>query len=214
MEPGRLPEIPIWFPGAKLNYAENLLYRRDDGIALTEAGEKGIMSQVSFRELNERVRAMAAALRMSGLQVGDRVAGEAFPRLSQGGSRLNLLSIAIVTNSVNAVVIALATASIGGIFSSTATDMGTQANCDFYTCCPQLTGVQGVLDRYRQIQPKFVFAETETLYAGKVIDLRPKVSEVIKDLSSKGLKHAVLLPSRITGKELHIPDMSKRWADC
>jgi acetoacetyl-CoA synthetase len=33
---------------------------------------------------------------------------------------------AIVTNSTNAVVIALATISIGGIFSSTATDMGTE----------------------------------------------------------------------------------------
>ena len=33
---------------------------------------------------------------------------------------------AIVTNSTHAIVIALAVASIGGIFSSTATDMGTQ----------------------------------------------------------------------------------------
>lgn len=33
---------------------------------------------------------------------------------------------AIVTNSINSVVIALAVASIGGIFSSTATDMGAQ----------------------------------------------------------------------------------------
>ncbi|KAF8904400.1 acetoacetyl-CoA synthetase [Gymnopilus junonius] len=174
MEPGKLPEIPVWFPEAKLNYAENLLYRRDDATALTEAGETGVVTHVTFRELYERVGAMAAALRVNGLQVGDRVA-------------------AIVTNSTNAVVIALATASIGGIFSSTATDMGTQ----------------GVLDRYRQIQPKFVFAETETLYAGKVIDLLPKVTEVIKDLSTKGLKCAILLPSRISGKELLIPDMSK-----
>jgi acetoacetyl-CoA synthetase len=33
---------------------------------------------------------------------------------------------AIVTNSINAVAIALAVASIGGVFSSTATDMGAQ----------------------------------------------------------------------------------------
>lgn len=32
----------------------------------------------------------------------------------------------VVTNSINAIVVALATASIGGIFSSTATDMGVQ----------------------------------------------------------------------------------------
>ncbi|KAF8973045.1 acetoacetyl-CoA synthetase [Flammula alnicola] len=174
LEPGRLPEIPNWFPGAKLNYAENLLIRKDDGIALTEAGESGIVANITFRELNERVRAMAAALRVNGLKVGDRVA-------------------AIVTNSANAVVIALAVASVGGIFSSTATDMGTQ----------------GVLDRYRQVQPKFVFAETEVLYAGKKVDLLPRVSEVVKDLSSKSLQKAILLPSRISGQELRIPDMSK-----
>ncbi|KIM45283.1 hypothetical protein M413DRAFT_441964 [Hebeloma cylindrosporum] len=174
LEPGKLPEVPNWFPGARLNYAENLLYRKDDGIALTEAGESGIVTHITFRELNERVRLMAAALRVNGLKVGDRVA-------------------AIVTNAANAVVLALATASIGGIFSSTATDMGTQ----------------GILDRYRQIQPKFVFAETEVLYAGKAVDLLPKVAEVVHDLSTQGLQRAILLPSRISGRELLISDMPK-----
>ncbi|PPQ70292.1 hypothetical protein CVT25_014614 [Psilocybe cyanescens] len=174
LEPGRYPEIPNWFPNARLNYAENLLYRKDDAIALTGVGESGALVHISFRELNERVRAMSTALRVNGLKVGDRVA-------------------AIVTNSVNAVVVALATAVVGGIFSSTATDMGTQ----------------GILDRYRQIQPKFIFAETESLYAGKVVDLLPKVADIVTDLSTQGLEQAILLPSRISGKELHIPDMSK-----
>lgn len=39
---------------------------------------------------------------------------------------------AIVTNSVNAVVVAIATAVVGGIFSSTATDMGTQVRNFIY----------------------------------------------------------------------------------
>jgi acetoacetyl-CoA synthetase len=73
--PGKLPEIPIWFPDARLNFAENLLYRRDDGIAITEANENGIVAHVTFRQLHERVRAMAAALRAHGLKLGDRVAG-------------------------------------------------------------------------------------------------------------------------------------------
>ncbi|PPQ98788.1 hypothetical protein CVT24_003346 [Panaeolus cyanescens] len=176
LEPGKIPEIPVWFPDVRLNYAENLLQRRDDGIALTEGGESGTVTHTSFRQLHARVREMAAALRVNGLRTGDRVA-------------------AIVTNSTTAVVIALATASIGGIFSSTATDMGTQ----------------GILDRYRQIQPKFIFAETEVLYAGKVIGLLPKVSEVVKDLSSQGLQRAIILPSRTSGKVLLLPDMSKSW---
>ncbi|EDR11854.1 uncharacterized protein LACBIDRAFT_313724 [Laccaria bicolor S238N-H82] len=142
LEKGVLDEVPLWFPGARLNYAENLLHRTDDAIAITATGESGVITNRTFRELR------------------------------------------------NCVVIALATASIGGIFSSTATDMGTS----------------GILDRYRQITPKFVFAEIEVSYGGKPVDLLPKVTEVIKDLSDKGLQQAVLLPSRITGYEINLQD--------
>ncbi len=45
-----LPEIPNWFPGARLNYAENLLIRKDDGIALTEATESGVSLEISYKE--------------------------------------------------------------------------------------------------------------------------------------------------------------------
>ncbi|KAF8893473.1 acetoacetyl-CoA synthetase [Infundibulicybe gibba] len=154
VQDGPMAEIPVWFPDARLNYAENLLQWGGDGIACTAGGESGFVKHYSFREL------------LNGLEVGDRVA-------------------AIVTNSITAVVLALAVASVGGIFSTTATDMGTQ----------------GILDRYSQIQPKFVFAETEVVYAGKIINLLPKVAEVIRQLDNKGLQLAVLLPSAITGKE-------------
>ena len=72
------------------------------------------------------------------------------------------------------------------------------------------------MDRYRQIQPKFVFAETEVLYAGKTVNLLPKIGEIVKDLSNAGLQLAILLPSRISGRELLIPDMSRRCVihDC
>ncbi|GLB37018.1 putative AMP-binding enzyme [Lyophyllum shimeji] len=165
---GKFPEIPVWFPGARLNYAENLLWRNSDAIACTASGESGVVTHYTFRELRRLVRRMAAALRVHGLQVGDRVA-------------------AVVTNSITAVTIALATASIGGIFSSTATDMGTD----------------GILDRYRQITPKFVFAETEVVYAGKTVNLLPKVSAVINDLADRGLQQAILLPSARTNKEVY-----------
>ena len=101
------------------------------------------------------------------------------------------MSLAIVTNSINAVVIALAVASVGGVFSSTATDMGAQ----------------GILDRYTQIQPKFVFAETEVSYNGKPVDLVPKLRQVLVELKDHGMQQAILLPSRISGKEITIPDI-------
>ncbi|KAG7098350.1 hypothetical protein E1B28_000309 [Marasmius oreades] len=168
LEQGPIPEIPIWFPDARLNYAENLLWRNDDGIACTACGESGRIVNYSFRQLRECVREMASAMRATGVTVGDRVA-------------------AVITNSFVAVTIALATASIGAVFSSTATDMG----------------IQGILDRYTQIQPKLVFAETEVFYAGNTVDLVPKVTEVIMKLRP-GLKCAVLLPSVVTGKEIKL----------
>ncbi|KAF5380266.1 hypothetical protein D9757_008210 [Collybiopsis confluens] len=173
---GTIPEVPIWFPGARLNYAENLLWRNDDIIACTAGGELGKVTDYTYRELRLKVQRMVSAMRASGLRVGDRVA-------------------AVVTNSIDAVVIALATASVGGIFSSTATDMGTQA---------RLLELPGILDRYRQIQPKLVFVETEVMYAGKIVDLRDKVSAVVQDLNERGLQHTILLPSAITGKDLEI----------
>lgn len=46
--------------------------------------------------------------------------------------RLISFIVAIVTNHLNAAVIALATASIGAIYSSTATDMGAQVGIPFW----------------------------------------------------------------------------------
>ncbi|KAH9055528.1 acetoacetate-CoA ligase [Lactarius vividus] len=164
---GYIKEVPRWFPGARLNYAENMLWRTDDGIAITETNETGHVASYSYRELRELVRKFATALRLHGLQSGDRVA-------------------AIIANRTTSIAIALATASLGGIFTSTATDMG----------------VKGVLDRYRQVLPKFIFSETESIYAGKTFNLIPKVSEVVRDLSSKGLGHAILLPGIKSGQEV------------
>ncbi|KAF9010591.1 hypothetical protein BDQ17DRAFT_1387810 [Cyathus striatus] len=158
LEPGKLSEVPIWFPGARLNYAENLLHRRDDGIACTEGRESGDVVNFTYRQLYGMVKRMAAALRVHGLQPGDRVAGTHNNLHFFYFNAYLYFGVAIVTNSINAIVIALAVASIGGIFSTTATDIGTQ----------------GILDRYRQIQPKFIFAESGVMYAGKKVDLVPK----------------------------------------
>ncbi|KAJ6625754.1 acetoacetate-CoA ligase [Mycena sp. CBHHK59/15] len=170
LDSGPLHEVPIWFPGARLNYAENMLHRKDDAVAITAGGETGIVTHYTYRQLRELVRQMASAMRRHGLVPGDRVAG-------------------IVNNTITAVVIGLASASIGAIYSSTATDMGPQ----------------GVLDRYTQIRPKFIFAETEVVYTTKAIDLIPNVSAVVLELRKYGLRQAITLPSLITGKEVLIP---------
>ena len=68
------------------------------------------------------------------------------------------------------------------------------------------------MDRYRQIKPKFVFAETEVVYAVKTIDLMPKVTAVIRDLQSYGLQRAILLPSAKTGKQPTLPSGVPNWS--
>ena len=97
-----------WFPGARLNYAENLLRRRDDHVALIAVTEQGVAAKLSYRELHRQVACCADAMRAAGITTGDRVAG-------------------MVSNGVEAVVAFLASASIGAIWSACSPDFGAQA---------------------------------------------------------------------------------------
>lgn len=73
---GRKPYLPQWFPGTRLNYAENLLSRSDDGIAIIQARETGPVKYCSWRQLRLRVTEIAGGLRAAGVKIGDRVAGK------------------------------------------------------------------------------------------------------------------------------------------
>lgn len=76
IEQGRKPYLPTWFPGTRLNYAENLLSRSDDGVAIIQARELGPAKYCSWRQLRERVTEITGGLRAAGVKVGDRVAGK------------------------------------------------------------------------------------------------------------------------------------------
>jgi acetoacetyl-CoA synthetase len=75
---------------------------------------------------------------------------------------------AYLPNLPAAVVAMLATASIGAIFSSASPDFG----------------VQGVVDRFGQIEPKLLFACDGYLYNGKTIDCLGKVAEIAARMPS------------------------------
>ncbi len=94
-----------WFSAARLNYAENLLRRGDDHLALVSVLENGRRATLTYRELRVRVAALAAALAADGVVAGDRVAG-------------------YVPNVIDAVVAMLATVSLGGVWSSCSPDFG------------------------------------------------------------------------------------------
>ena len=100
-----------WFPDARLNFAENLLRRRDDATAVLFRGEDRIRRSLSFRELHDAVSVLAQALRAAGVAKGDRVAG-------------------YLPNMPEAVIAMLATASIGAIWSSASPDFGVQGVVD------------------------------------------------------------------------------------
>lgn len=150
--------IPEWFSGVKLNFAENLLYnaesdpsqrstkgKEDAKIALTEVREGcSELRNVTWASLRSRVGLLSNALRARGIKKGDRVC-------------------VVASNSVDTLVVLLATTALGGIFSSSSTDMGTK----------------GVLDRCLQVKPKLIFMDDWAVYNGKTTDLRQKMKEIV-----------------------------------
>ncbi|XP_060049255.1 acetoacetyl-CoA synthetase isoform X2 [Erinaceus europaeus] len=72
-----IADVPEWFRGSRLNYAENLLKHKDnDKVALYVAREgKEEIVKVTFEELRQQVALFAAAMRKVGVKKGDRVVG-------------------------------------------------------------------------------------------------------------------------------------------
>ena len=154
---GHLMPGAKWFPHAHLNFAENLLRRRDDGLAIVFRGEDRVRASYTYAELYAEVSRVAQALRAAGVGIDDRIAG-------------------YLPNMPAAVVAMLATASVGAIWSS---------------CSPDF-GVQGVLDRFGQIEPKVLFAADGYFYGGKTIDLIPRLQELAERLPT--VKRIVVVP--------------------
>ncbi|MPZ11631.1 MAG: acetoacetate--CoA ligase [Kiloniellaceae bacterium] len=138
-----------FFPEARLNFAENLLRRRDDADAIVFWGEDKVKRRLSHKELHKRVSRLAQALAAEGVGPGDRVAG-------------------FLPNMPEAVIAMLAASALGAVWSS---------------CSPDF-GVQGVLDRFGQIEPKVLFCADGYFYNGKALDSRQRVAEFTAQLPS------------------------------
>ena len=109
-----------WFPGARLNFAENMLRFRDQQTALVGILENGDQRSITFAALFTKVERLAVAMRQHGIQPGDRIAG-------------------FMPNIIETVVATLATTSLGAIWSSCSPDFGINGVCDrFGQIAPRL----------------------------------------------------------------------------
>ena len=105
-------EFATFFPDLRLNYAENLLrigsHDDEKRPAITVCTRSGVAERISRRELRDRVARLAEELHRLEVAPGDRI-------------------VAVVRNTSEAVVAALATAAVGATFSSATPEMGTSA---------------------------------------------------------------------------------------
>jgi acetoacetyl-CoA synthetase len=109
-EGSQMPDAE-WFPGATLNFAEHLLRRRDDAVAVISVAENGQREQLTWAELAEHVAGFQASLQAAGVGLGDRVA-------------------ACMPNTWQTLVAMLATTSLGAIWSCSSPDFGTHGVID------------------------------------------------------------------------------------
>ena len=97
-----------WFPGARLNFAENLLRYRDDRLAFIFKGEAQVSKLMTYADLYDSVARLAHSLRETGVGVGDRVVG-------------------YMPNLIETAIGMLTATSLGATWSSCATDIGPAA---------------------------------------------------------------------------------------
>lgn len=171
-----MDSVPKWFHGVRLNWAENILYKpspadpsvrstvdkEDSKTAVTEVRE-GVSSVVhlTWGALRRRVGVLANAMRARGLRKGDRVA-------------------LVASNSIDTLCVFLATTSIGALFSSSSTDMGTK----------------GILDRLQQVKPRWVFVDDVAVYNGKTTDLRQKMKDIVAGVQGMSEFEAIVSQPR------------------
>ena len=100
-----------WFPGVRLNFAQNLLRYKDDRVALVARNEWGHKREFTYAQLHEEVGKLAHALREAGIAAGDRVAG-------------------FMPNIPETVIAMLAATSLGATWSSCSPDFGINGVVD------------------------------------------------------------------------------------
>lgn len=184
-----MDSIPHWFQGTHLNFAENILYtasrdspsirttlnKEDSKIALTSVREGATeIRHLTWGSLRRRVGLLSNAFRAKGVQKGDRVA-------------------VVASTSFDTFICFMAITALGGLFSSSSTDMGTK----------------GILERLVQIKPKFVFVDDWAVYNGKTVDLRPKIREIVDGMREERDFEGVVVQPRFAGRAASLEGLER-----
>ncbi|MGZ8667557.1 MAG: acetoacetate--CoA ligase [Solirubrobacterales bacterium] len=148
-----------WFPGARLNYAEHMVGTDEDTdkVAIIARTQTRDPFELTFGDLREQVAAARAGLQRLGVGQGDRV-------------------VAYLPNIPETLVAFLATASLGAVWATCATEFGPRS----------------VIDRFAALEPKVLLAIAGYRYGEKPIDRRAEVAEVRAELPA--LEHVVHVP--------------------
>jgi acetoacetyl-CoA synthetase len=100
-----------WFPGAMMNFAENLLKFKDEQLAFIFQGETKKHKEITYFDLNKTVAHLANSLRKMGVKKGDRV-------------------VSYIPNLIETAIAMLATSSIGAIWASCGAELQYSAVID------------------------------------------------------------------------------------
>jgi acetoacetyl-CoA synthetase len=138
-----------FFPDSKINYAENILKKKNNDCAINFLSETGFEESITWKDLYEKVCKFSSYLKTLDLKKGDRVA-------------------AYVPNKIESIISFLACAKNGIIWSSCSPDFGTH----------------GVVDRFKQIEPKVLITSDHYFYNGRKINILEKTNDILKEIPS------------------------------
>ncbi len=143
-----------WFPGTRLNFAENVLRYAStpefaDTTAIIGLNETNEESRVSWGELAAQVAAVASVFRGLGIGPGDSVA-------------------AVLPNIPEAIVALLATAAVGAVWTVSSPEQAPRA----------------ILDRLSQVQPKLLIGSAGYRFGGRDIQCMRQLNQLRSQLPS------------------------------
>ncbi|WP_085993532.1 acetoacetate--CoA ligase [Oceanobacillus senegalensis] len=147
-----------WFPESTINYTEHIFKeRKENHTAIIHTSELRPKEEITWKQLYKDTAKMQQTLRELGIKKGERV-------------------VAYVPNIYETVVVFLATASLGAIWSSASPDFGTQS----------------VIDRFKQIEPKVMITVDGYQYGGKKFDRTDVITSIQSELPT--LEATIAIP--------------------